>query len=106
MPLGVWVLMDDYMQNPNTDLATQKILEAGGGYVDRETGKRILSDEEKDLAQRLLFVERHTSFPFKVEHKKVTCHVQAYSHAVAFDSWSSSNLPSLSGSHLQDWRDH
>ena len=40
--------------------------------MDRDTGKRILSDEEKDLAQRLLFVERHTSFPFKVEHKKVT----------------------------------
>ena len=72
VPLGVWVLMDDYMQNPNTDLATQKILDAGGGCVDNETGHRILREEEKDLARRLLFVERHTSFPFKVEHKKTT----------------------------------
>ena len=72
VPLGVWVLMDDYMQNPNTDLATQKILDAGGGCVDNETGHRILREEEKDLARRLLFVERHTSFPCKVEHKKTT----------------------------------
>ena len=64
--------MVNYIRNPNIDLATQNILEAGGGYVDQETGLRILSPEEKDLARRLLFVERHTSFPFKVEHEKAT----------------------------------
>ena len=72
VPLGVWVLMDDYIQNPNTELAAQKIMDAGGGCVDEETGQRILCQEDKDLVRRLLFVERHTSFPFKVEHKKIT----------------------------------
>jgi hypothetical protein len=40
------------------------ILASGGGVVNAD-GERCLTDHETAIAQRLLYVERHTSFPFK-----------------------------------------
>ena len=66
VPSGVWVLMDEYLDSPNLDRATKMLLDAGGGIVDPRSGTRVLSLKEKDCAQRLLFLERTTSFPFTV----------------------------------------
>ena len=70
VPAGVWVLMDDYIDNPNLHLATKLILDAGGGYINCTTGQRILSVDEEDRARRLLFLERWTSFPFKLKLRR------------------------------------
>ena len=67
VPLGVWVLMDEYSNNPNIAKARKLLLDSGAGHVDESTGERILSVEEEDCASRLLFVERLTSFPFTIE---------------------------------------
>ena len=61
---GVWVLMDKYLESPNFDRAKQMIFASGGGYTNDE-GVQRLTAEETAVAKRLLYVERHTSFPFR-----------------------------------------
>ena len=71
IPLGVWVLMDEFVDNPNIATARKLLIDSGAGRVDPNTGERVLSQDEEECAGRLLFVERQTSFPFTIEISKV-----------------------------------
>ena len=67
VPSGIWLLMDEFLQNPNLELSTKLLLDPGGGHLDNDSGLRVLTPEEQDCARRLFFLERCTSFPFTVE---------------------------------------
>ena len=55
--------MDDYLNNPNVERVTACLLSA----AERPPNvSKQLAKEEQNAAQRLLFVERCTSFPFSV----------------------------------------